>query len=440
MPIDVLMPQLSPTMTEGRLANWLKAEGDSISAGDVIAEVETDKATMEVEAAEDGILHKIFEQPGKDIQVGAPIAVLKEEGEDVPADYQPQGQNQPAAEPAPDTPTEPTPEETPATAAPAQPQANLAPQPAKPAINTQASASSTPATPAPRASADGHIAASPLARRMAATKGVNLAGLQGSGPKGRIVARDVEKARPGIGAGAAQTIQRQTDAVEKLSPMRKAIAQRLTASKQHVPHFYLNTQVHMDSLLDTRQQVNNLLKEQQTDGKVSVNDCIIKACALALAQYPAANAAWNEDSVVLFGNVDVSVAVAIDGGLITPIVQNADQKSLVSISQEVKQLAKDARSGKLKPEQYEGGSFSLSNLGMYGVDSFSAIINPPQAAILACGKSVPTPVADEQGHMAVAQVMTMTLSVDHRVIDGALGAELLAAIKQNLEQPARLLV
>ncbi len=440
MPIDVLMPQLSPTMTEGRLANWLKAEGDAVSAGDIIAEVETDKATMEVEAAEDGILHKIFEQPGKDIQVGAPIAVLKEEGEDIPADYQPQGQAPQAAEPAaPAAESKSEPAAAEPKPEPTQPPTQTTPPPAAPVINTAANVSAAPTTPSPHTSTDGHIPASPLARRLAATKGVQLASVQGSGPKGRIVARDIEKARPNIGA-ATQSIQRQTDAIEKLSPMRKAIAQRLTASKQHVPHFYLNTTVRMDDLLSTRQQVNALLKEQGADAKVSVNDCIIKACALALAQYPAANAAWNEDSVVLFGNVDVAVAVAIEGGLITPILQNADQKTLVSIAQEAKQLAQAARAGQLKPEQYQGGSFSLSNLGMYGVDSFSAIINPPQAAILACGKSVPTPVAAETGQLAVQQVMNMTLSVDHRVIDGALGAELLAAIKLNLEQPARLLV
>lgn len=430
MPIDVLMPQLSPTMTEGRLARWVKAEGDKISAGDVIAEVETDKATMEVEASDDGILHKIVGEIGTDLPVGSPIAVLRGKDEKVAADYQPKSKAK-VAEAAPAAAEAPA-------ASGAAPLAAAAPQAAVamsagvlPKINT----TGAPAT-ARVADAGERVKASPLAKRMAKDKGVDLTGVAGTGPHGRIVAEDVLKAPVG-GFGGGRAVVRRADSVTKLTPMRKAIAARLTASKQTVPHFYLTADVRMDTLMDVRAQLNTHLEAQKV--KVSVNDFIVKACGLALRDYPAANAAWNVDSVVQFGNVDVSVAVSIDGGLITPIVENADQKSLVQISKEVKQLAADARSGKLKPEQYEGGSFSLSNLGMYGVDEFSAIINPPQAAILACGAAKEQAVVTEGG-IEIGNVMKMTLSVDHRVIDGALGAELLASIKKYLETPVVLVM
>jgi pyruvate dehydrogenase E2 component (dihydrolipoamide acetyltransferase) len=268
---------------------------------------------------------------------------------------------------------------------------------------------------------------------LAAEKGVNLAQVVGTGPRGRVVAEDIAHAR----TGGTQTIVRYADTVEKLTPMRKAIAGKLTTSKQTVPHFYLSMSVNMDRLMDTRAQLNAILEAQKI--KVSVNDFIIKATALGLAEFPQANAAWNGDSVVKFGNVDVSVAVSIDGGLITPVVQNADQKPLTAIAVEAKQLAADARAGKLKPEQYEGGSISLSNLGMFGVENFQAIINPPQAAILACGAATERAVVTDEG-ITIANVMDMTLSVDHRVIDGAMGAELLAAIKNYLENPIALVM
>jgi pyruvate dehydrogenase E2 component (dihydrolipoamide acetyltransferase) len=433
MPIDVLMPQLSPTMTEGRLAKWTKNEGDKISAGDVIAEVETDKATMEVEASDDGILHMIVGEIGADLPVGSPIAVLRGKDETVAADYKPTSKAKaaaPAAAPAAD-----------GTAAVVEPLSTQAHETVQhvatvstgilPKINTSgAPASASVAAPGER------VKASPLARRMAKDKGVDLSGVPGTGPHGRVVAEDVLKAPVG-GFGGSRAVVRRADSVTKLTPMRKAIASRLLASKQTVPHFYLTAEVRMDTLMDVRAQLNSHLEAQKV--KVSVNDFIVKACGLALRDYPAANAAWNVDSVVQFGNVDVSVAVSIDGGLITPIVENADQKSLVQISKEVKQLASDARSGKLKPEQYEGGSFSLSNLGMYGVDDFSAIINPPQAAILACGAAKEQAVVTEGG-IEIGNVMKMTLSVDHRVIDGALGAELLASIKKYLETPVILVM
>lgn len=433
MPIDVLMPQLSPTMTEGRLAKWTKKEGDKISAGDVIAEVETDKATMEVEASDDGILHMIVGEIGADLPVGSPIAVLRGKDENVAADYKPTSKAKaaaPAAAPAAD-----------GTANVVEPLSTQAHETVQhvatvstgilPKINTAgAPASASVTAPGDR------VKASPLARRMAKDKGVDLSGVPGTGPHGRVVAEDVLKAPVG-GFGGSRAVVRRADSVVKLTPMRKAIASRLLASKQTVPHFYLTAEVRMDALMGVRTQLNSHLEAQKV--KVSVNDFIVKACGLALRDYPAANAAWNVDSVVQFGNVDVSVAVSIDGGLITPIVENADQKSLVQISKEVKQLASDARAGKLKPEQYEGGSFSLSNLGMYGVDEFSAIINPPQAAILACGAAKEQAIVTDGG-IEIGQVMKMTLSVDHRVIDGALGAELLASIKKYLETPVILVM
>ncbi len=428
MPIDVLMPQLSPTMTEGRLARWVKKEGDKVSAGDVLAEVETDKATMEVEASDDGILHKIVGEIGADLAVGTPIAVLRGKDETVAADYAPKSKAK-VAEAAPAAVEQ-------AAAAPvtaAAPVAVAAPVVAAvlPKINT----GGTSVSSSSHAVTDGRVKASPLARRLAADKGVNLGAVAGTGPHGRIVADDVMKAP--VGGFTGGRIVRKADNVVKLTPMRKAIAGRLTQSKQTVPHFYLTAEVRMDALMGVRAQINDHLAAQKV--KVSVNDFIVKACGMALRDYPAANAAWNVDSMVQFGNVDISVAVSIDGGLITPIVANADQKSLVQISGEVKQLAADAKAGKLKPDQYEGGSFSLSNLGMYGVDEFSAIINPPQAAILACGVAKETAVVTEGG-IEIGSVMKMTLSVDHRVIDGALGAELLASIKKYLENPVILVM
>ncbi len=407
MPIDVTMPQLSPTMTEGRLAKWLKKEGDEIRAGDVIAEVETDKATMEVEASDDGIIHVLIGIPGADMQVGEPIAVLKKKDETVPADYKPKSKARPREQVTGNGQQEAGKE-----VAAAMPQPVITP------ILVPVPSSPMPVTchlmPA-------RVKASPLARRLASQKGLDLNSVQGTGPHGRITAKDLDKA-----VGGARSIVRRGDTVERLAPMRKAIANKLTASKQTVPHFYLKVRANISGLMDMRADLNEGLAKRGV--KLTVNDFIVKACALALADYPAANAAWNGDSMVMFGNVDMAVAVAIEGGLITPIVRNADQKSLVQISGEVKQLAAQAREGKLKPEQYEGGSFSISNLGMYGIEEFAAIINPPQAAILAVGK------ADENDMLA------LTLSVDHRVIDGALGAELLGAIKGYLEKPSLMLV
>jgi pyruvate dehydrogenase E2 component (dihydrolipoamide acetyltransferase) len=421
MPIALLMPQLSPTMTEGRLAKWLKQPGTALRAGDVVAEVETDKATMEVEASEDGILHSFIAEIGTDLPVGAPIAVLAKKGEEVPADWAPKVEDKgirnedKGAEPAN---TAPTPVAAPAPIAPVI-------APVLPVMNT---ASATPMANVMTAKG-GRVVASPLAKRMAEQQGLDLSRVQGSGPRGRVVAADLQNAP----RGGSNVVRRYPDTSEKLTPMRKAIAARLTQSKQTVPHFYLKMHTNMTQALSLRAQLNAHYEAKGANHnekpvKVSVNDLIIKASALALAQYPQANAAWNADSVVVFGNVDISVAVSIEGGLITPIVANADQKSLANISTEMKALAAAARANQLKPEQYTGGSFSISNLGMYGIDEFAAIINPPQAAILAVG------AADADN------MLTLTLSVDHRVIDGALGAELLGAIRNNLENPVGLVL
>lgn len=431
MPIDVLMPKLSPTMSEGRFAGWLVKEGDSVSAGDIIAEVETDKATMEVEATEDGVIHKLIGEKGTDIQVGAPIAVMKADGEDVPADYEPVSKV---------VVVEASLEEE-STDASSSKEVSSSPVATAPAIQKTASKSpELPTAPASssvtsNSSSNGRVVASPLAKRMAVKEGVDLSMVTGTGPKGRIVKQDVENAMRSGGSGSKSVVRGQDYKVAH-TPMRKAIANRLTESKQQVPHFYLSASVEMDNLLNARQQLNALGEGRY---KISVNDLIIKACGLALKKNPEANGSWYDDAVVQYGNVDISVAVAIEGGLITPIVANADQKGIVQISNEMKSLAGQAREGTLKPEQYQGGGFSISNLGMYGVKSFQAIVNPPQGAILAVGASEERVVA-KNGQMQVAHVMDISMSVDHRVVDGAVGAELLRDIKFYLENPVAMLV
>lgn len=421
MPIDVYMPQLSPTMTEGRITKWTKNAGDKVSAGDIIAEVETDKATMEVEATDDGIIHVILGKAGEDSAVGAVIAVLKEDGETVAKDYEPISKAVEAA-PVADTPAAAP---APVTSAPiAAPLPVAAPVVmAAPVVTTE--------------SKDGHVKASPLARKMAQMKGIALNAITGSGPKGRVVAADVAKKRGGFGGGSTTQPTRQADTAEALTPMRKAIASRLTQSKQTVPHFYLQKSAKMDDLLKLRQQLNAHGKEQGSATKLTINDFFLKASANALADFPAANASWAEDRIVKYGNVDIAVAVAIEGGLITPIVFNADQKPLAQISGEVKALVGQAKAGALKPEQYTGGSFSLSNLGMFGIETFSAIVNPPQAAILAVGSTDDVVVKTADGFGSEKRT-NLTMSVDHRAIDGALGAELLGRIVYYLENPVLL--
>ena len=437
MPINILMPALSPTMTEGTLAKWHVKEGDAIASGDVLAEIETDKATMEVEAIDEGTVGKLLVSEGTEgVPVNQTIAVLLEEGEDAGA-----------IEAAPAAP-----------AAPASPPAATPPAP-DPAP-TAPPATSPDAAPV---KANGRVIASPLAKRMAKQAGLDLAAVKGSGPHGRIVKRDIESAlamgAPGTAPAAAQVpapVAAPTPAVvapsgpsakqladllgmayeqQPLSNVRKTIAARLTEAKQTVPHFYLSVDCEIDELLRVRKELNGRFE----DVKVSVNDVVIRAVAIALQQVPAANASWDDTGILSYAHADISVAVATPTGLITPIVKHAESKGLATISREMKDLAARARDGKLKPEEYQGGTFSVSNLGMYGISDFAAIINPPQGCILAVGAGEQRPVVKD-GALAVATVMTCTLSVDHRVVDGAVGAEFLAAFKKLIEYPAAMLL
>lgn len=442
MPIDITMPALSPTMEEGNLAKWLVKEGDSVAPGDVIAEIETDKATMEVEAVDEGTVAKILVPEGTEgVKVNAPIAILAGEGEDVAAAAA-AGGGSPAA-----TPTE-EPAAAPAPAAPAP--AAVAPPP-------------PPTAPQPSAAADGsRIFSSPLARRLAANAGLDLAALTGSGPHGRIIRRDVDaaiaagvgKAAPAAAAAAPeaapaapsddQTLKLFEEGSYELIPhdnMRKTIAKRLVESKQSVPHFYLTVDCELDALLALRKQLNEAapVRDDKPAYKLSVNDFVIKAMALALRDVPDANVSWTEANMVRHSHADVGVAVSIPGGLITPIVRRAEEKPLSVISNEMKDLAGRARERKLQPTEYQGGTTAVSNLGMFGVKDFSAVINPPHATILAVGAGEQRVVVKD-GEPAVATMMSVTLSTDHRAVDGALGAQLLAAFKGYVENPMGMLV
>jgi len=407
MATNILMPALSPTMTEGTLAKWLKAEGDAVKAGDVIAEIETDKATMEVEAVDEGVLGRILVSAGTEgVKVNAVIAVLVEPGE-------------------------------------------AAPTGAAPVV---AKAVAAPAAFAP--SGERSIA-SPLARRMAAQAGLDLAGITGTGPQGRIVKADIEAAmnRPAPVTAAAPApapaaarpapapvaVIGATTAVPNGS-MRKVIARRLSESKATIPHFYVAMDIELDALLKLRAELNaQSPKDGPASFKLSVNDLIIKACGVALRRHPGVNASWTEAAILQFNDVDISVAVAIPDGLITPIVKGADRKGLATISTEMRDLAARAKTGKLKPEEFQGGGFSISNMGMYGVSHFAAIINPPQAGILAVGAGTQRAVV-KNGALAIATVMTCNLSVDHRVIDGSLAAEFMATLKGLIENPLSLML
>ena len=434
MATNILMPALSPTMTEGTLARWLKKEGEAVKAGDVIAEIETDKATMEVEAVDEGILGKILIPDGTaNVKVNAPIAVLVEDGESTEAAPAPK-----AEAPVPAAPT-PAPVET----------ASGGPSP------VHANGHDTSST---------RIAASPLARRMAKQSGIDLSTVKGSGPNGRIVRADIEAAagKPQPQAAAPQT---QPAAAPALQPtpapapapkpatqitaphtlvpnttMRKVISRRLLESHQGVPFFFVTLDIEIDALLKLRADLN---AKSPKDGpgafKLSVNDLVIKAAAATLRRVPELNASYTEDAIALYDDVDISVAVSLPTGLITPIIKTADRKGLSTISNEMKDLAARAKAGKLKPEEFQGGTFSISNLGMFGTKQFTAIINPPQAAILAVGAGEPRPVVKD-GALAIATVMTCTLSVDHRVADGALGAQWMAEFKKIVEDPLTLML
>jgi len=452
MPINILMPALSPTMEKGNLAKWLKKEGDQVKSGDVIAEIETDKATMEVEAVDEGTLAKILVPEGtQDVAVNDVIAVLAGDGEDVKA----AGSAAPTKadnKPAPKT------EEKPA------PQAE-APRPAP----TAAAPAAKPATaPAPQAASgqqvNGHdrVFSSPLARRLAKDAGIELSRINGTGPHGRVIARDVEEAKSGKGlkapaaapaAGPALAPSMSDKQILSLfepgsydvvphDGMRRTIAQRLTASVQNVPHFYLTIDCDIGKLLVAREEINAAApkdKEKKPLYKLSVNDFVIKAMAVALQKIPNCNVSWTEGGMLKHKHSDVGVAVAMPGGLITPIIRKAETKTLSAISGEMKDFAARARARKLKPEEYQGGTTAVSNLGMYGINHFTAVINPPHATILAVGTSEERPVV-RGGKIEIASIMSVTLSCDHRAIDGALGAELIGAFKQLIENPVMMMV
>ncbi len=461
MATNILMPALSPTMTEGTLARWLKKEGEEVKSGDVIAEIETDKATMEVEAVDEGLLGKILVADGtQGIKVNDPIAVLVQPGEDVPS-------GAPASAPQPSQAAAP-PEVAPAKAAPPPAQAapDSSPVIEKAPVRAPAprSVSSATASSGNGQDADGgRIFVSPLARRMAQQAGIDLRALKGSGPGGRIVKADIEGAvagaRPapqvepsappaGQAPPSAPTVRPPAPAPAITAPhrlvpnttMRKVIARRLTEAKQTIPHFYVSIDLDIDSLLKLRSELNaKSPKEGPGAFRLSVNDLLIKAAAVTLRRIPMVNATYTDENIILYDDVDISVAVSIPDGLITPIIRKADQKGLTQISNEMKGLIERAKSGKLKPEEFQGGGFSISNMGMYGVTEFAAVINPPQAAILAVAAGQQRAVVKD-GQLAVATMMTCTLSVDHRVVDGALGAEWLAAFKSVVEDPLSLML
>ena len=435
MPIPILMPALSPTMTEGTLARWHKKEGEAVSSGDILAEIETDKATMEIEAVDEGVLGRILVKeatPG--VKVNQVIALLLAEGEDKGAlDKAPAPASGPAKPPA----------QADAPANVAAPQAPPPPK-AKPAATMPAGREPT--------RQGGRIFASPLAKRLAAQGGLDLARVQGSGPHGRIIKLDIDQAL--AGGGSRALVARSAPVAERApviqfgdrayadvphSPMRKAIARRLSESKRTIPHYYLTIDCEIDALLALRKDLNAKSPEGEGAYKLSVNDFVVRAVALSLRKMPNVNVSWTDAAMRFYKTVDVSIAVAIPNGLITPIVRDADNKGLATIASEIKDLAERARHGKLAPAEYEGGSMTISNLGMYGIKEFAAVINPPQSCILAIGAGEPRPVV-EKGALAIATVMSCTLSADHRAVDGAVGAEFLGHFRRLIEEPLTMLL
>jgi pyruvate dehydrogenase E2 component (dihydrolipoamide acetyltransferase) len=460
------MPKLSPTMEEGVLSAWHKKEGDEIGVDDLLAEVETDKAMMEFRSFDKGTLLKILVPPGTQVKLGQPVAVIGQRGEDVsalaaqataanvaavkaPAAPPAAGPSEPAAAARPIAPTQPPPPET--IAPPAQ---------RKPAVGNVLDRTSYFADPGDNGAtpSGGRVLASPYVRKTAREMGIDLAGAQGTGPRGRVLPADLDGllakssaalARLPNGAPlAARPAEPSADSeVRPLSPMRKTIARRLTESKQTVPHFYLSIDVDASGLVKLREQINAELASQggtaaadpaAKPAKISLNDLLIKACAVALRRVPECNASFTSEAILIHHRVDISVAVAIPDGLVTPVVRNADQKTVVAIAAEVRELAARARARKLKPEEMTGGTFSISNLGMFGIDNFCAVINPPEGAILAVGQVRAEPVVD-QGAVVPGQRLAMTLSADHRVVDGAVGAAFLAELRRLLEHPLRVL-
>jgi pyruvate dehydrogenase E2 component (dihydrolipoamide acetyltransferase) len=470
MPVNILMPALSPTMEKGNLSKWLKKEGDKVKAGEVIAEIETDKATMEYESIDDGVLAKIVVPEGtQDVAVNALIAVLAQEGEDPKATA--------AVAKATETPARPASAGTPAPQPSPQRGEGVAPNPEQRSVATAPpKALSAPSPHGGEGWGEGaqadhlgtRLFASPLARRLAKTAGIDLSRIQGSGPHGRVIARDVEAAKSGGGLKAASAAPGATPApalAPTLAPslsdqqvralyedgsyevvahdnMRRTIAQRLTASVQTIPHFYLTIDCNIGKLLDAREEINAAAPKDK-DGtpayKLSVNDFVIKALALALQRVPDANVSWTDGGMLKHKHSDVGVAVAMPGGLITPIIRAAEGKSLSTISNEMKDFALRARARKLKPHEYQGGTTAVSNLGMYGIKDFTAVINPPHATILAVGAGEERAVV-KHGKVEAAQIMSVTMSCDHRAVDGALGAQLIGAFKTLIENPVMMVV
>ena len=427
MSVNILMPALSPTMEEGTLAKWLVKEGDKIQSGDLIAEIETDKATMEFEAVDEGIIGKLLVSEGSEgVKVNSPIAIILDDGEELKVSE--------TADLVVET------EQTKLEAA-TEELKEIHP----PSISAVQALST-------------RVLATPLARRLAREKGIDLESVSGSGPRGRIIKTDIldikvsnldtkkgNLANPVLTNNIQQVFgssitnlyaDREYKEIP-LNSMRKTVAARLTEAKQNIPHFYLRKEIKIDELLQVRSRINTHLIEK--NNKFSINDFIIKSCALALQSVPTANAIWAEDKILQLKPSDIAVAVSVDDGLFTPVLRDADKKSLSNISKEMKELAEKARSKKLLPNEYQGGSFSISNLGMYGIDNFDAVINPPHGAILAVGTSLKKPLVNDDNSISVANMMSLTLSVDHRVIDGALGAELLQSITKYLEDPVLML-
>jgi pyruvate dehydrogenase E2 component (dihydrolipoamide acetyltransferase) len=421
------MPKLSDTMTEGTLVKWLKSEGDKVETGDVLAEVETDKATMEMEAFDDGVLHKHLVEPGAKVAIGSKIAILLKKGEEPPAEgaltESPKSASAKADTIAPPGATEAG------------------------AAETGAARAGAKAPPAPTAAApDARVKASPLAKKIAGSKGVDLSGLAGTGPGGRIVARDVEGAQPGAGAAPAKAAAPvaampagEGDQRIALSGMRRVIAERLLTSKTTIPHFYLNIEVDAAPLMKFRAEAN-AAAEAAGLGKLTVNDFVLKAVIAAAVKVPAVNASFAGDAIIQYGSINLAVAVAVEEGLVTPVIRDARTKGLREISEAVKDLATRARSKKLKPEEYQGGTITVSNLGSYGIESFSAIINPPQAMILSIGAIVKKPVVNAKDEIVAGQRMSIGLSADHRVVDGAVGAQYLAELRKLIESPTLMLL
>ena len=427
MSVNILMPALSPTMEEGTLAKWLVKEGDRIQSGDLIAEIETDKATMEFEAVDEGIIGKLLVTEGSEgVKVNSPIAIILDDGEDL------------EVQETKDITSQVKPKE--------QTVISAAPLETKNPLTGVAQTSSL------------RIFATPLARRLAKENGVDLGSINGSGPHGRIVKNDILNIKafspiaiqetladpvlgtntvPASGSSVKNLYADREFKEIPLNSMRKIVATRLTEAKQNIPHFYLRKEIKIDELLQVRSRLNAHLAER--NNKLSINDFIIKSCALALQSVPMANAVWAEDKILQLKPSDIAVAVSVEDGLFTPIIRDADEKSLSNLSKEMKELAEKARSKKLMPSEYQGGSFSISNLGMFGVDDFDAVINPPHGAILAVGRGLKKPIVNDDDTISVANVMSLTLSVDHRVIDGALGADLLQSIAKYLEDPVLML-